>query len=283
MKPPPFDYVAPASLAEVLAELATHGDEALPLAGGQSLVPMLALRVARPSVIIDLRRIEELQGISAQGQALRVGAMTRQVEVLKSPAVAQALPGLADAVRLVGHFQTRNRGTIGGSVALGEPAAENPAFAVALDAELELDSARGIRTVRASDFYSGPYMTERADDELLTAITYRPPANAKIGIDEIVQRRGDFALSGAVACLSVSNGTISEARLAWFGMATRPVRASAAEQALRGATVAGLNLREIADLALAETEPTDDAHATADYRRDVGRVLMQRLLKRVLN
>src|SRR5687767_7688996 len=130
MKPPPFDYTAPETLEEALALLAAHGDDALPIAGGQSLVPMLALRVSRPGFVVDLNRIRELAEIDVFGATLRVGAMTRQAEVIKSKAVAGSLPELADANRLVGHFQTRNRGTIGGSISLGEPAAENPAFAL---------------------------------------------------------------------------------------------------------------------------------------------------------
>lgn len=283
MKPPPFDYVAPDTLDGALAVLAEHGDEAQPLAGGQSLVPMLSLRVARPSVLLDLNRIASLSGISIEGDVIRVGAMTRQVDVLRSADIAQHLPAFADAVRLVGHFQTRNRGTIGGSVALGEPAAENPAFAVALDAELTLQSASGSRTVKASDFYTGPYMTLRRDDELLTSIAYRPPSGARIGIEEVAQRKGDFALTGMVASLCVSGGKVSDARLAWLGMASTPVRARTAEAALEGVSVNGIDLAGLADLALTETEPSDDSHATAAYRRDAGRTIFRRLLGRLLN
>lgn len=283
MKPPPFDYVAPETLDGALAALAEHGDEAQPLAGGQSLVPMLALRVARPGVLVDLNKITALSGISAEGNVLRVGAMTRQVDVLRSADVASHLPAFADAVRLVGHFQTRNRGTIGGSIALGEAAAENPAFAVALDADLTLQSTSGSRTVKASDFYTGPYMTLRRDDELLTSIAYHCPANARIGIEEVAQRQGDFALTGLVACLSVMGGQVSNARLAWFGMGSTPVRARAAEAALNGASVAGLDLKGLADLALGETDPVDDAHATAAYRRDAGQAIFARLVGRLMN
>lgn len=283
MKPPPFDYVAPDTLEGALAVLAEHGDEAQPLAGGQSLVPMLSLRVARPSVLLDLNRIASLSGISIEGDVIRVGAMTRQVDVLRNADIARHLPAFADAVRLVGHFQTRNRGTIGGSVSLGEPAAENPAFAVALDAELTLQSARGSRTVMARDFYTGPYMTLRRDDELLTSISYRPPSGARIGIEEIAQRKGDFALTGLVASLCVAGGTISDARIAWLGMASTPIRATEAEAALNGASLAGLDLAGLAELALAETDPADDGHATAAYRRDAGRVVFSRLIGRLLN
>lgn len=281
MKPPPFDYVAPETLEEALDVLAEHGDEAQPLAGGQSLVPMLSLRVARPSVVVDLQKIAELKGISANG-ALRLGAMTRQKEVLDSDGVRQVLPALAAATWLVGHYQTRNRGTIGGSISLGEPAAENPAFALALDAELELSSKRGTRTVKTSDFYTGPYMTERADDELLTAITYRPAANARIAVDEVAQRRGDFALSGLVAYVEENGGVIADARIAWFGMGSQPLRAPQVEAALKGQTLSGLDLAGLGELALADTDPLEDVHATADYRRDAGRALFRRVMSKII-
>lgn len=282
MKPPPFDYVAPDTLEEALAVLAEHGDEAQPLAGGQSLVPMLSLRIARPAVLLDLNRVAALKGISAEGGALKLGAMTRQVEALTSSTVKQTLPGLQEAVNYVGHFQTRNRGTIGGSISLGEPAAENPAFAVAMDAALELQSTGGSRVVRASDFYSGPYSTERTDTELLTSITYRPPAGARIGTLEVSQRRGDFALSGLVACLPVSGGVISDARLCWFGMGSQPLRARSAEAALNGASIADLDIAGLAEVALQDTDPNDDSHATADYRRQAGRTVFARLLTRLM-
>ena len=282
MKPPPFDYHAPDSLDEALDLLNEYGDEAQPLAGGQSLVPMLALRVSRPAVIVDLRLLRDLRGLAADGAELRLGAMTRQAELLASPDVAATLPALADAVRLVGHFQTRNRGTIGGSIALGEPAAENPAFALALDAELELRSAEGSRTVAASEFYTGPYMTARADTELLTAIRYRPAPGARIGVEEVAQRRGDFALSGLVANLEVAGDRIASARLAWFGMGATPLRAPSAEAALAGADIATLDLEEIAQLAVGDSDPLDDAHATIAYRCQAGRTVLTRLLGRLL-
>lgn len=282
MKPPPFDYVAPDTLEEALAVLAEHGDDAQPLAGGQSLLPMLSLRIARPAVLLDLNRVAALRGISAEGGALKLGAMTRQVEALTSATVKQTLPGLQEAVNFVGHFQTRNRGTIGGSISLGEPAAENPAFAVAMDADLELQSTGGSRVVRASDYYSGPYMTARTDTELLTSITYCPPAGARIGTLEVSQRRGDFALSGLVACLPVSGGIISDARLCWFGMGSQPLRARSAEAALEGASLSGLDIAGLAELALQDTDPNDDSHATAEYRRQAGRTVFTRLLNRLL-
>lgn len=282
MKPPPFDYHAPQSLDEALSLLAEYGDEALPLAGGQSLVPMLALRVARPAVIVDLRLLGELRVITTDASGLYLGAMTRQAEVLASTQVASTLPALVDAVSLVGHFQTRNRGTIGGSISLGEPAAESPAFALALDAELELKSAEGTRTVAASEFYTGPYMTARSDTELLTAIRYNPAPGARIGIEEVTQRRGDFALSGLVANLELDGNRITMARLAWLGMGSTPLRAPSAEAALAGADIAALDLAEVAELALGDSDPFEDGHASIAYRCQAGRTVLIRLLDRLL-
>lgn len=282
MKPPPFDYYAPESLDEALSLLASYGDEALPLAGGQSLVPMLALRVARPSVIIDLRLLGELRGLKTDASGLWLGAMTRQAEVLTSAEVKSTLPSLLEAVGLVGHFQTRNRGTIGGSISLGEPAAENPAFALALDAELELRSAEGTRKISANAFYTGPYMTARKDTELLTSIRYCPAPGARIGIEEITQRRGDFALSGLVANLELDGSRIAKASLVWLGMGSTPLRAPSAEAVLAGAEIAKLDFDEIADLALGDSDPFEDGHATVAYRCQAGRTVLARLLGRLL-
>lgn len=282
MKPPPFDYFAPETLEEALSLLTEYGAEAQPLAGGQSLVPMLALRVSRPSVLLDLRHLAELRGIATDGVELQVGSMTRQAEALNSPKIAAALPGLGDAIRLVGHFQTRNRGTIGGSIALGEPAAENPAFALALEAELELRSVRGSRMINATQFYTGPYTTARADDELLISIRYRPANGARIGIEEVAQRRGDFALAGLVANLEVDGSRIAKASLAWLGMGSTPLRAPSAEAALCGADITSLDLDEVAELALGDSDPFEDAHATVAYRCQAGRTVLTRLLGRLL-
>ena len=282
MKPPVFDYYAPATLEGALKLLQEYGDEAQPLAGGQSLIPMMSLRVARPTVVVDLRLIKELQVVHATPCYLKLGAMTKQADVLANAEIQHTLPALQDAVRLVGHFQTRSRGTIGGSISLGEPAAENPAFALALDAELELQSVVGSRKVKASEFYIGPYMTVREDTELLTAIHYNFAPNARIGVDEVAARPGDFALAGLVAYFELDDRKIANARLAWFGMGPTPLRAPQAEAALTGADAGRLNLDEIAELALLDTDPVEDTHGSADYRRRAGRAVLERLLKRLL-
>ncbi|MET0181560.1 MAG: FAD binding domain-containing protein [Caulobacterales bacterium] len=282
MKPPPFDYVAPATLEAALETLAQYGDDAQPLAGGQSLAAMLALRVARPSVLVDLNRIPELTGIDDAADGLRVGAMTRQVAVLNSEKVRARLPSLAAATSLVGHFQTRNRGTIGGSVSLADPAAENPAFALAMNAEMELRNAKGSRKVAAVNFFDGPYTTARQGDELLTSITYRPSPGARIGVDEIARRPGDFAMTGFVARLNVKDGKIDEAGFAWFGMASQPLRAPSAEASLKGVALKDIDIRAVAHAAVDDTDPNDDHHASAEYRKKAGRVLAERVLTKLL-
>lgn len=283
MKPPPFDYLVPDTLDEALAALREHGDDAQPLAGGQSLAPMLALRVARPRVLVDINRIAALGGVHETRHGVRLGATTRQVTILRDAAVASRLPALAETTRFIGHYQTRNRGTIGGSISLADPAAELPAFALAMDAELELRSVDGGRTVTARDFFVGPYTTARRPDELLTSITFEPTRDDRIGVDEIARRPGDFAMTGMVARLVIRRGRIREAALAWFGMGSQPIRASRAETALAGSKLKAVDIMAIAQAAVAETEPPTDGHATADYRRAAGRTLAARLLTNLLS
>jgi aerobic carbon-monoxide dehydrogenase medium subunit len=283
VKPPPFDYVAPTTLEEALEALARHGDDAQPLAGGQSLVAMMALRVARPAVLVDINRIEALAGVAEEGAELRVGALTRQASILNDDVVRRRLPSLAAATKFIGHYQTRNRGTLGGSVSLADPAAEYPAFALAMDAVLELRSVQGRRDVAAKDFFQGPYMTDRRTDELLTGVRFAPKSGARIGVDEVQQRRGDFALSGLVARLDIDGDTIADAGLAWFGMGSRPTRAAKAEEGLRGAKLSEVDVGAVASDAVADTEPLDDSHASAAYRQAAGHVLAERLLSRLIS
>jgi carbon-monoxide dehydrogenase medium subunit len=194
------------------------------------------------------------------------------------------LPVLVTATRHVGHHQTRNRGTIGGSIALGEPAAELPATAVALGASIEARSVRGTRRISADAMYLAPYATALEPDELITAIHFPDwPSNAVPVFREVAQRPGDFALLGFVGALAVENGRISRAGIAWFGMGPTPIKARQAETALTGRSVAELDVRAIAELAIADTAPFDDRHASAEYRRTVGRRIFARTLAEALN
>lgn len=279
MKPAPFDFIAPTTVSEALAVLAEAGGGATVIAGGQTLMPLLALRMSQPFILVDINRTQGMTGVTHSAAGTRIGAATRQADLLTDPELAKAQPILVEAVRHIGHHQTRNRGTIGGSIALGEPAAELPATAVALGAELEVHSVRGERRIRADEFYLGPFMTTLEPDELLTAIHFPPaPAGLVVLFKELARRPGDFALIGLVGALGVDGGKIVSAGLAWFGMGPTPIKARKAEEALVGRAVGAIDAEHIAALAISETEPFDDHHATADYRRSVGVKLFARAL-----
>jgi len=284
MKPAPFDYVAPTTIDEACSVLAAAGGGATVLAGGQTLVPLLNLRMSQPFIIVDLNKVAELQGIARADGCTRIGSMTRQSEVIASEALARDLPVLVQAMRHVGHHQTRNRGTVGGSIALGEPAAEVPATAVALDATIEARSTRGSRHIPAREFYLGPYMTVLEADELVTGITFPDwPIGHITLFREVARRPGDFALVGMVGALSVAGGRIARAGLAWFGMGPTPIRAKAAEQMLLGKAIDEFDPQGVAERAIAETAPFDDHQASAEYRRTVGRRIFARTLREALN
>jgi carbon-monoxide dehydrogenase medium subunit len=271
MKPAPFDYVAPATIDEACAALAEAGGGATVLAGGQTLMPLLNLRMSQPFILVDINKIADLKGIARAGGCTRVGAMTRQCEAIASETLARNLPVLVQATSHVGHHQTRNRGTVGGSIALGEPAAELPATAVALSATIEARSTRGTRQIPAVEFYLGPYMTTLEADELVTGITFPDWPTGHITLfREVARRPGDFALVGMVGALSVEAGKIARVGLAWFGMGPTPVRAKAAERMLLGQSLDRINPQSVAECAIADTAPFDDHHASAEYRRTVG-------------
>lgn len=277
MKPPPFDYAAPESVAEAVGLLAAEGDTKA-LAGGQSLVPLLSMRLAFPDLLVDLRRIEALGGISATDDRLVVGAMVRQREAETSPEVARHCPLLASALRHIAHPQIRSRGTVGGSIAHADPAAELPAVALALDAEVRATGPGGERRVAAAELYRGMLTTSLADDELVTAVEFPPaPPGSGSACVEVARRSGDYAICGAVAQLTAADGVVAEARLALFGIADRPVRASAAEAALAGAP-----LNEAAGLAAGTATEgiavSGEADVPVDYRRHVAAVVAGRAI-----
>ncbi len=284
MKPAPFDYVAPRTVEEACQLLSEAGGGATVLAGGQTLMPLLALRMSQPFIIVDINRIAALQGVSKVSGGTRIGPVTRQNDALVDPTLKQALPVLVTALSHVGHHQTRNRGTIGGSIALGEPAAEMPATAVALGAKIEARSVRGVRSIAAEDLYLGPYMTTLEPDELVTGIDYPEwPAGTTPVFREVARRPGDFALIGLVGALGVEDGRITRAGLGWFGMGATPIKARQAEQALLGQSVSGIDVQAIAELAVADTAPFDDHHASADYRQRVGKRVFARALAEALD
>jgi carbon-monoxide dehydrogenase medium subunit len=284
MKPAPFDYVAPRTIEEACAVLAEAGGGATVLAGGQTLMPLLNLRMSQPFILVDINRIEPLKGVSRVDGGTRIGPITRQAEALADKVLADALPTFITALSQVGHHQTRNRGTVGGSISLGEPAAELPATSVALGASIEIQSVRGTRHVPAHDFYLGPYMTVLEPDELVTGIVFPDwPKGTVTLFREVAQRPGDFALVGMVGALTVNGGTIERAGIAWFGMGPTPIKARQAEAALVGQSIDAIDPQRIAELAVADTAPFDDHHASAEYRRTVGRRIFARTLGEALN
>ncbi len=284
MKPAPFDYVVPATIEEALEHLDRGAGDATILAGGQTLMPLLALRMSTPGIIIDINRIPELQGLSRGEGATRMAPMTRQNVALASSDLATALPMLTRALSHVGHFQTRNRGTVGGSISLGEPAAELPATAVALGAEIEAHSLNGSRRIPAEEFYIGPYATVLEPDELVTAIHFPDWAKGSITVfHEVARRPGDFALVGLVGAITLDQGRIARVGLAWFGMGPTPIKSAQAEAALMGQDPASIDWKELAAMAVSETDPFEDHSASADYRRSVGRSIFARTLPGALN
>jgi carbon-monoxide dehydrogenase medium subunit len=285
MKPAAFEYHAPETVADAVGLLAEHADEAKPLAGGQSLVPMLALRLTRFAHIVDLNRIGELSGVSRTNGTLTIGAMTRQRAIERDEQVAAAVPLLGLATPHIGHFQIRNRGTVGGSLAHADPASELPAVALTLDAEFELASAHGTRRVAAADFFEGTWTTAAADDELLVA-THFPVWEGRVGFafDEVARRHGDFALTGVAAAVELAgDGKLQRAAIGFLGMGSTPERGRAAEAELLGASPpTAPELTELAQLAVRDLQPTDDVHASARYRTRVGAHLVERTLARAL-
>jgi carbon-monoxide dehydrogenase medium subunit len=274
MKPAAFRHHAPSTVDEAVELLARHGDDAKALAGGQSLVPLLAMRMSRFEHLIDLNGVESLQGIEQQGATLRVGAMTRQRAAERAPAVHEAAPLLAAALPLIGHFQIRNRGTVGGSIAHADPASELPAVAAALDAELEIASTSGTRRVRAADFFLGHFTTAVGDGELLVAV-HLPVAAPGSGfaVREFARRHGDFAVAGVAVAVTASAGVIEHAAISFFGMGATPMRAPTAETAMVGTRAAGIDVAAIAAMAVGDTDPGDDIHASAENRRHIARGL----------
>ena len=280
MKLPPVEYEAPTTVAEAIDLLAEHLDEASLLAGGQSLIPLLALRLARPMVLIDINGIDELSGVSAVGGRVTIGAMTRDYVAEVSEAVANTVPLLAAALPLIGHEAIRSRGTIGGSLAHADPAAELPAVARALDAEFVVRGPSGERVIPAERWFEGYLTTSRRPDELLLEVRF-PAARRGTGISfqEVARRHGDFAIVGLAVSLVVSGEVISDARLAFAGMSDVPVRAAAAEDLLVGERPSAELFDEAARRATDDLDPPADLHGSSDYRKMVAAAMVRRGLR----
>lgn len=279
MKPPAFDYDRAGSVEEALALLAEHGDDAKVLAGGQSLVPLLNFRLARPERLIDINEVQELDRLDLNG-TLRIGALTRQATIESSREVRERVPLLHEAIGHVAHPQIRNRGTVGGSVAHADPSAELPAAFAALDAAFHLRSASAMRTVMSDDMFVTHLTTALAPDELLMEIEVAlPPPGTGSAFVEFARRHGDFALAGAAVLLRLAaDGTCSRAAIALLAAGPVPVRAAAAEQALVGHRVDDAVAREAAAVAVKDVKPLADIHGGSDYRRRVLEALVRRAL-----
>jgi aerobic carbon-monoxide dehydrogenase medium subunit len=284
MKPAPFEYHRPDTLDEALDLLAETGSDAKALAGGQSLVPAMNFRLARPAVLVDLNRVAALAYTGKNGDGgLRIGAMTRQGAAERSDLVARGAPLLFEALPWIAHPQIRNRGTVGGSLAHADPAAELPAVMVALDARFVLRSRAGARTVPAGGFYTGILTTVLRPDELLTEIQIPPRApGASAAFVEVARRQGDFALVGvAVELVADDAGGCASARIALLSVGDGPVLATHAMSVLAGSAVGVAAIEEAARVAAeVEIDPPGDIHASPAYRRHLARVLVRRALLR---
>ncbi len=280
MKLPYLEYAAPADVTEALGLLGELQDEASVLAGGQSLIPLLALRLARPALLIDINGLRELSRLSLTDGWLAIGAMTREYVAEESLAVAESVPLLAAALPLIGHEAIRSRGTIGGSLAHADPAAELPAVALALDAEFVVRSRDGDRIIPAVEWFDGYLATSRRPDELLVEVRF-PTARPGTGVAflEVARRHGDFAIVGLAASLTLTGGQITDARLAFAGVSDIPVRAAEAENLLVGERPSRNLFEEAAVRATARLNPPADLHGSAEYRKKVAATLVRRGLQ----
>jgi len=281
VKPPSFEYVAVASTEEAIAQLAAHGDDARILAGGQSLMPILNMRLATPGRLVDLNRVGTLSYIVERAGGVAIGAMTRQRTAERSELVATAVPLVAEALPWVGHSAIRNRGTIGGSLAHADPAAELPAVAVCLDARLTVRGAAGERTIAAREFFRGYLTTALAPTELLTEVWFPGlPSGSGAAWIELARRHGDYALVGVAAVVTLGGSTVRRASLAVIGVDGVPVRVVDAERLLIGAPLSAESMAAAADRVCRAITPPADIHATAAYRRHLAGLLTVRALTR---
>lgn len=283
MKPAPFKYSSPTTIDEALALLSEH-DDAKILAGGQSLVPVMNFRLARPSVLIDLNRIKELFYIQERDKSVAIGAMTRQRTVERDPIIARLAPLVSETMPFIAHPQIRNRGTFGGSLAHADPAAELPAVAIATSAKLKAKSQKQERWIEAKDFFTGLFSTTLEPDEILTEIVIPPmPARTGWAFQETARRHGDFALAGVAAMVSLDekNKCIG-ARVVLMSLGDKPIDAQGATKVLVGESPDAKVIGAAAEAIDAEIDPQSDVHASADFRRHLAKVLTRRALETAL-
>lgn len=280
MKPPIFDYVIAESQEHALEVLGKHGDDAKVLAGGQSLMPLMSFRLAKPAVLLDINRLKGLEAVEASDGRMSIGALTRQCELLSHPLIAENCPLMRAATEFIGHPAIRNRGTVGGSVAHADPAAELPILLQVLDAEIEVCSAGSRRTIPADDFFMGLLMTRMEPDELLTEISFAAPkTGAGWGFHEVARRHGDFALVAAAALITLDGrGAVASAAVALGGIAERPVRVNTVEDALKGNAPTQEGIETASRLVADSVTPVGDIHAGEAYRAHLGQVLTRRAI-----
>ena len=281
MKLPPFEYACPTTVAEAVALLASHDGEAKPLAGGQSLVPMLAFRIASPALLVDLRKLAELRQIKIGQDGVSLGAMVRWRDILDDERLAKAHPLLVAAVEHVAHYQIRNRGTVGGSLAHADPAAELPGMVITCDAKIVAVGKSGTRTIDAASFFQGPLITALKPDEIISEIRFPAwQAKRRFGFEEFARRRGDFALAAAMLFYDEDGGKATNAHVGAIGIADRPLRLPAVEQVLNGKAVDEAVIAEADAAASASVDPADDIHASGAYRKALVGVMVERALRR---
>jgi len=282
MKSPAFDYARPTTLAEAVSLLTSREGEAKVLAGGQSLVPMLAFRLAAPTLLVDLNRLSELRYIRIEDDGVRLGAMVRWRQIEDDVRLASAHPLLVAALKHVAHYQVRNRGTIGGSLAHADPAAELPGIVVTCEAEITAIGAAGRRLIRAGDFFLGPLTTALKPEEIIVELHLPPwPAQRRWGFEEFSRRRGDFALAAAALYYdTLPDGTAGNSHVGVMGVGDRPQRLAQVEAMLNGRLIDGDTIAEAERAAAATVNPSDDIHASAAYRRALIGTMVGRALRR---
>lgn len=281
MKPAPFEYVRPETLAEAVAAL--DHDDAKIIAGGQSLLPMMNFRLAQPERLVDINRISELNRIEQTETGLRIGALIRHATAAQDPLLAQHFPIVPEAMAYVAHVAIRNRGTIAGSLCHADPSAEWPLLVTLLDGEIEILGSGGSRSADPAEFFLAPLVTDIEEEELVTGVHLPLPSGPSgMAFEEVAQRAGDFAVVAAGAMVRVKNGTFAEVRLGLGGVFDTSVRASALEDALTGQPAEAGEVETVLHLAIDDLEPNDDLHASADYRLSLVPVLARRVLTRAL-
>ncbi len=285
MKLPPFDYASPTSITDAVALLAAGKGEARLLAGGQSLLPVMAFRLANPALLIDMRKIPDLQTIAVDDRGVRLGALVRWCDIANSPALKKALPLLPNAIEHVAHYAIQTRGTVGGSLGHADPAAEFPGLAVTCDAMIEIEGSAGRREMPANTLFTGPLQTSLGHDDIIVAIRFPPwPADRKWAFEEFSRRHGDFALAAIAVFYDLDDsGRIANAHVGVIAATDKPTRLPTAEAALNGQMPNSECFIAASEAAAQACNPSADIHASADYRRSLVRTLLTRALRKTLN